>query len=256
MHKIWVILLAAAGLGALGWWGYQSQRIGPRPALEITAGNEAGGAARIRALRRDDRRRAGRGRGAGTGAGQGDGDDQGRGHGQGRRSGGRIGAGGRGPVGVEAATAEQMPLADDVFAVGTLRANESVVMKPEIAGRIVDIGFRDGASVRKGAVLVRLDDSGARGPGRAGARRARSRAHEFRAHRRPRQAQLRQRQRARPGRGHAQGAGGAAAAGRGAAGQDPDRGAVHRRARSAQRQRRRLREGRRGAGDCSRTSPA
>jgi membrane fusion protein (multidrug efflux system) len=52
-----------------------------------------------------------------------------------------------------------MALADEVLAVGTLRANETVVIKPEIAGRIVSIGFSDGARVRKGDLLVALDDS-------------------------------------------------------------------------------------------------
>ena len=161
MHKIWVILLAVAGLGALGWWGYQSQRAGPRPALEITAGNQAGGAG---AASRAPASPAGAGQGgdAGKGTGQAEGSAKTEGAGAAGSAGaarGGSGAGGRGPVGVEAARAEQMALADDVFAVGTLRANESVVMKPEIAGRIVHIGFGDGASVRKGAVLVRLDDS-------------------------------------------------------------------------------------------------
>jgi len=41
--------------------------------------------------------------------------------------------------------------------VGTLRANESVVVKPEIAGRIDRIGFEGGSLVRKGALLVVLD---------------------------------------------------------------------------------------------------
>ena len=158
MHKVWVILLAAAGLGALGWWGYQSQRIGPRPALEITAGNEAsGGGANSRAsgattgVGRDDGKVGGTGATRGTGATSGA--DTTKGGAGSRRPAGAARSASRPPA------AEQMPLADDVFAVGTLRANESVVMKPEIAGRIVDIGFRDGASVRKGAVLVRLDDS-------------------------------------------------------------------------------------------------
>ena len=46
-----------------------------------------------------------------------------------------------------------------VEAVGTLRANESVTVKPEIAGRVVSIGFKEGEKIRKGATLVTLDDS-------------------------------------------------------------------------------------------------
>ena len=46
-----------------------------------------------------------------------------------------------------------------VEAVGTLRANESVTIRPEIAGRVVAIGFKEGEKVRKGATLITLDDS-------------------------------------------------------------------------------------------------
>ena len=48
---------------------------------------------------------------------------------------------------------------DEVAAVGTLRANESVVIKPEIAGRIAKLGFGDGERIRAGRVLVELDTS-------------------------------------------------------------------------------------------------
>jgi len=135
MHKIWVIPLAAFGIGALGWWGYQSQREGPKPALEITGDTAATRAA--------------------PGGGSPGGSSPGGGSAGSAPAGGAAG----GPVGVEAAKAQQVALADDVLAVGTLRANETVVMKPEIAGRIVAIGFGDGARIVKGALLVGLDDS-------------------------------------------------------------------------------------------------
>src|SRR5690606_16055325 len=63
----------------------------------------------------------------------------------------------RGAIGVEAALAEQVSLAETVAAVGTLRAAESVVVKPEVAGRIQAIHFEGGATVRKGDLLVSLD---------------------------------------------------------------------------------------------------
>jgi membrane fusion protein (multidrug efflux system) len=44
-------------------------------------------------------------------------------------------------------------------AVGTLLANEMVVVRPEIAGRVGEIGFREGETVRKGDLVIRLDDS-------------------------------------------------------------------------------------------------
>jgi len=42
-------------------------------------------------------------------------------------------------------------------AVGTLRSQESVVLRPEVSGRIVAIHFKDGQAVRKGQLLVALD---------------------------------------------------------------------------------------------------
>jgi membrane fusion protein, multidrug efflux system len=44
-------------------------------------------------------------------------------------------------------------------AVGSLKANESVVVRPEIAGRIVRIGFEEGQRVDKDTPLFVLDDS-------------------------------------------------------------------------------------------------
>jgi len=50
-------------------------------------------------------------------------------------------------------------LALDANAVGSLRSNESVVLRPETAGRISSINFRDGSAVAKGALLVGLDSA-------------------------------------------------------------------------------------------------
>lgn len=61
------------------------------------------------------------------------------------------------PVAVETALVSALTLADEASAVGTLRSNESVVLKPETPGRIASIDFQDGVPVTKGAVLVALD---------------------------------------------------------------------------------------------------
>jgi membrane fusion protein, multidrug efflux system len=45
----------------------------------------------------------------------------------------------------------------DVNAVGTLIAADSVVIRPEIAGRVVALHFKEGQLVQKGAKLVTLD---------------------------------------------------------------------------------------------------
>ena len=64
-----------------------------------------------------------------------------------------------GPVPVEARQVQLRTLSDDTQAVGSLRAHQSVVLKPESAGRIVRLGFQDGQRVRRGQVLIQLDDS-------------------------------------------------------------------------------------------------
>ena len=70
-------------------------------------------------------------------------------------SGGRSGGG---PVSVEVTTVRAMALQDDAQAVGTLRSRQSVVLRPEVSGRIARIAFTDGATVRRGQLLVQLDD--------------------------------------------------------------------------------------------------
>jgi membrane fusion protein (multidrug efflux system) len=61
------------------------------------------------------------------------------------------------PVVVETHTVQTRALPDDVSAVGSLVSNEAVGRRPEVAGRIETIRFRDGEAVRRGVVLVELD---------------------------------------------------------------------------------------------------
>ncbi|PND30520.1 efflux transporter periplasmic adaptor subunit [Achromobacter sp. HZ01] len=63
------------------------------------------------------------------------------------------------PVRVEVAAVKEIPFARGLSAVGSLRSDESVVLRPEVAGRIQSIGFKEGQPVRQGEVLIRLDDS-------------------------------------------------------------------------------------------------
>ncbi len=60
-------------------------------------------------------------------------------------------------IAVEVAKIAAADFSDEASAVGNLKSNESVVMRPETAGRIAAVNFRDGAIVGKGAVLVTLD---------------------------------------------------------------------------------------------------
>lgn len=61
------------------------------------------------------------------------------------------------PVAVEVARVAGVDFVDEVSAVGTLKSRESVVLRPEASGRIASIGFRDGALVDRGALLIAFD---------------------------------------------------------------------------------------------------
>lgn len=63
------------------------------------------------------------------------------------------------PVAVDVAKVEAVSLIDDVNAVGTIRSNEAVVIRPEVSGRIVNLNFGDGQPVRKGQLLIAFDST-------------------------------------------------------------------------------------------------
>jgi membrane fusion protein (multidrug efflux system) len=68
---------------------------------------------------------------------------------------GATGPGGPSPV--EVIDLQTSLVKEDLQAVGALRSNESVMMRPEVAGRIAAIGFRDGQPVKRGQTLIQLD---------------------------------------------------------------------------------------------------
>src|SRR5258706_6944288 len=54
---------------------------------------------------------------------------------------------------VEASRVTLVRLPQALTAVGSLRSDETVVVRPEVAGRVANIGFREGEAVTKGQVL-------------------------------------------------------------------------------------------------------
>lgn len=71
----------------------------------------------------------------------------------------RSGADARPPVRADAFIVKTKLLSDNIEIPGTLVANESTDIHPEVAGRITGIYFREGAFVNKGALLVKLNDA-------------------------------------------------------------------------------------------------
>ena len=58
---------------------------------------------------------------------------------------------------VEVARAKAARLSDDIFAIGTLLAFESVPISSETSGRVSEVLFKDGTGVAEGAPLFKLD---------------------------------------------------------------------------------------------------
>jgi len=59
---------------------------------------------------------------------------------------------------VDVVKVEIAKVTDDTQAVGSLRSRQGVMLRPEVSGRVTQLNFRDGDRVRKGQVLVQLDD--------------------------------------------------------------------------------------------------
>jgi membrane fusion protein (multidrug efflux system) len=120
-RKLLVIGVSLAGIVALGAWAYHAFRAAPPPAVVsgVTSGPAGKAAGAVRP----------------------------------------PGPPGNLAVAVETAVVASGPVREEVSAVGTLRSNESVVVRPEISGRIARLEFDEGKPVRKGQMLVALDDS-------------------------------------------------------------------------------------------------
>ncbi len=119
MSRIAIVVAVIVGVAAAGWGGYW---YGNQKNAAPAAANASGPG------------------GAAPGQGQGKG-----------------GAGGPPPVTVEATKVVTAPMPQTIIAVGSLRSDESVTLRPESAGRISEITFQEGQRVAKGAPLVKLD---------------------------------------------------------------------------------------------------
>jgi membrane fusion protein (multidrug efflux system) len=64
-----------------------------------------------------------------------------------------------GGITIEATKVKSVRMSQGLTAVGSLRSDESVTIRPEVSGRISEIGFREGQRVEQGAILIRFDTS-------------------------------------------------------------------------------------------------
>lgn len=63
-----------------------------------------------------------------------------------------------GPM-VEVVQVRQMEVRDELITFGSLRSDESVMIRPEVEGRLARVHFREGQAVSAGDLLVSLDDA-------------------------------------------------------------------------------------------------
>lgn len=59
---------------------------------------------------------------------------------------------------VEAVIVQPQHLQDKIITTGTLLANEEVELRSEISGRVIAVSFAEGTKVKKGQLLVRIND--------------------------------------------------------------------------------------------------
>jgi membrane fusion protein (multidrug efflux system) len=63
------------------------------------------------------------------------------------------------PVEVNAVVAIPRELENKIFSTGNILANEEVEIRAEVPGRIISINFQEGSLVRKGDLLVKINDN-------------------------------------------------------------------------------------------------
>jgi len=138
-RKPLVLFVSGAALAGLAWYGWQAQR---HLSTEVAVVQKAGPAAVDQAPMKDGK--------TGGYAARPDGP-------QAKGDGPPAKGGPRGPASIEIQAAINKDLADVASAVGTLRANETVVLRSEVAGRIAYLAFKDGETVSKGHTVLKLD---------------------------------------------------------------------------------------------------
>jgi len=63
------------------------------------------------------------------------------------------------PLKVSAVVITPSPFSETLSLTGSIMANERIEVRSEVGGRITRIGFQEGARVRKGQVLIQMDDA-------------------------------------------------------------------------------------------------
>jgi membrane fusion protein (multidrug efflux system) len=78
---------------------------------------------------------------------------------EGKGPGGPAGGGGPPAMPVEAAVARADTVIDAILATGQIEALQSIELRPDVEGRLVQIMVREGSSVARGTPLFKIDDA-------------------------------------------------------------------------------------------------
>lgn len=138
-RKPLVLFVSGAALAGLAWYGWQAQR---HLSTEVAVVQKAGSAPADEVAKKVGKSEGSPAKGDGP---------------QAKGDGPPAKGGPRGPASIEIQAALNKDLADIASAVGTLRANETVVLRSEVAGRIAYLAFKDGETVSKGHTVLKLD---------------------------------------------------------------------------------------------------
>ena len=63
------------------------------------------------------------------------------------------------PVSVNGIVARTEKVGNQVYASGTVLANEEVELRPEVPGKILSVNFKEGSRVEKGSLLIKINDA-------------------------------------------------------------------------------------------------
>jgi membrane fusion protein, multidrug efflux system len=67
--------------------------------------------------------------------------------------------GGDMPISVDVVVAESVVNTDEIFASGSLVANEEVELRSEASGRVIALYFKEGSAVNKGQLIAKINDA-------------------------------------------------------------------------------------------------
>ena len=63
------------------------------------------------------------------------------------------------PVTVTGFVVHAQELENKIFSSGTIMANEEVILRPEVQGKLVSVLFKEGSNISKGTLLAKISDT-------------------------------------------------------------------------------------------------